>query len=249
MHKPEAPKITSLRVNRPTKSLRELSQDAVRQAILDLRFVPGERLIERTLCERLGVSRTVVREVLRYLEAEGLIEVTAHKGPIVARIRPDESEQIYELRALLEGAAAGECAKVATPSDLVELEAAIIEIEQARKLSDPIMSLRATAIFYEKMFRIAGKTIAFEIVKSLNVRINALRALTISTIGRQSSAAGEMRIIYDAITSGNSIQARKASERHVENAAKVARDIFQSGVNNEDFLTERLERMRIGKSA
>jgi DNA-binding GntR family transcriptional regulator len=236
----------SLRIERPNKSLRELAQDAVRQAILDLQFVPGERLVERTLCEQLGVSRTVVREVLRYLEAEGLIEVTPHKGPIVAPIRPDEAEQIYELRALLEGAAAGACAKMASPEDLAELEVAVRQIEQASESRDPMTSLRATAIFYEKMFRIAGKTIALEIVKSFNVRINALRALTISSEGRQSSAAHEMRVLYEAIASGDAARASKVSARHVQNAAKVARQILELAANDEDYLTGRLESVRNG---
>lgn len=239
----------SLRIARPKKSLRELAQDAVRQAILDLQFVPGQRLVERSLCEQLGVSRTVVREVLRYLEAEGLIEVTPHKGPIVARIRADEAEQIYELRALLEGAAAGACARVAKTEDLAELERAIEQIEHAGKSADPLMSLRATAVFYDKMFSTAGKTIALEIVKSFNVRINALRALTISSKGRQSSAAQEMRILYQAIASRDADGATKASERHVHNAAEVARQILKLEGNDDNFLTERLERVRSGVAA
>lgn len=239
----------SLRIDRPKKSLRELAQDAVRQAILELQFVPGERLVERTLCERLGVSRTVVREVLRYLEAEGLVEVSPHKGPIVARLRPDEAEQIYELRALLEGIAAAACAKMAKAQDLAEMETAALEIERASTTQDPVLSLRATSTFYESMFRTAGKTIAFEIVKSFHLRINALRALTITSEGRQSSAAQEIRTLYEAIASGNSELAAKVSARHVENAAEVARAILRQAADDEDFLTSRLEKLRSGLAA
>jgi DNA-binding GntR family transcriptional regulator len=130
--------------------------------------------------------------------------------------------------------------------DLAELEQAVDQIEHASKSADPLMSLRATAIFYDKMFSTAGKTIALEIVKSFNVRINALRALTISTKGRQQSAAQEMRLLYQAIASRDAEGATKASERHVHNAAEVARHVLKHESDNEDFLTERLERVRNG---
>src|SRR5438067_10611348 len=91
-----------LRVDRTTKSLRELTLEKLRDAILDFRFQPGERLVERTLCDRLGVSRTVVREVLRHLEAEGLVETIQNQGPAVTRPDPASAAQVYEIRALLE---------------------------------------------------------------------------------------------------------------------------------------------------
>ncbi|WP_163535827.1 GntR family transcriptional regulator, partial [Klebsiella pneumoniae] len=63
-----------MRVDRSAKTLRELTLEKMREAIVSLRFRPGDRLVERDLCEQLGVSRTVVREVLRHLEAEGIVQ-------------------------------------------------------------------------------------------------------------------------------------------------------------------------------
>src|SRR4029079_6883226 len=104
-----------MRVDRSARTLRELTLEKLRDAILDFRFQPGERLVERTLCDRLGVSRTVVREVLRHLEAEGLVEIIARQGPIVARLDPEQVAEIYELRGLLEANAARACAEQSTP--------------------------------------------------------------------------------------------------------------------------------------
>ena len=64
----------ALLIDRPAKTLRQLALEKMREAILTMKFRPGERLVERALCERLGVSRSVVREVLRHLESEGLVE-------------------------------------------------------------------------------------------------------------------------------------------------------------------------------
>src|SRR3954470_1766498 len=95
--------LPSLKIDRSAKTLRELSLEKMRAAILAGHFKPGERLVERSLCEQLDVSRSIVREVLRHLEAEGLVESIAHQGPVVATLSVDQAAQVYEIRALLEG--------------------------------------------------------------------------------------------------------------------------------------------------
>jgi GntR family transcriptional regulator, trigonelline degradation regulator len=210
----------------PKKSLRELAQEAVRQAILDLRFRPGERLIERTLCSELGVSRTVVREVLRFLEAEGLIEISPSRGPVVATIKPAEVDQIYELRSLLEGLAAAECARLASPVDIEVLEDAIQGLRTASTNADPRLSLRAANKFYQHLFAVSRKSVASAVVEGLNLRINALRTMTITSAGRQKVALKEMERIFTAISDGDAKAARLAAVDHVEAAAAVARRLL-----------------------
>lgn len=214
-----------LRIDRPKKSLRELVQDALREAILDLRFAPGERLVERNLCAQLGVSRTVVREVLRFLEAEGFVEITP-TGPAVRTIRPEEAEEVYEIRALLEGMAAAACAERATPEDLQTLEKAMSELLLARATDDARLSLKATNRFYQIVFSASGKMVAWNVVESLYVRINALRAMTIRTTTRQDIGVLEMQAIYDAIIARDPERARRAAVEHVLQAAATARRVL-----------------------
>ncbi|MGE3625836.1 MAG: GntR family transcriptional regulator, partial [Hyphomicrobiales bacterium] len=78
----------------------------LRDAILSGHFQPGERLVESALCEMANVSRSSIREALRRLEAEKLIVIVPNKGPSVANITWEEAEDIYQVRALLEGGAA-----------------------------------------------------------------------------------------------------------------------------------------------
>ena len=75
-----------LRIAHPPTTLRELAVERLRQAIISGRFPGGARLVERTLCDQLGVSRSVVREAIRYLEAEGLVETLPRSGPVVAKL-------------------------------------------------------------------------------------------------------------------------------------------------------------------
>src|ERR1700733_13856438 len=136
--------LEDMRVERPGRTLRELTLEKMRDAILEGRFKPGERLVERTLCDRLGVSRTVVREVLRHLEAEGLVENPPQQGPAVARPDPAKAAQIYEIRGLLEGEAARAYARISTPDGVARLAACIDRNEAAFAGNNARLVLKGT---------------------------------------------------------------------------------------------------------
>lgn len=211
-----------LRVDRSRKTLRELVLEKMRDGILNFQFRPGERLVERTLCDRLGVSRTVVREVLRHLETEGLVETIPHYGPVVARPDPTKAAQIYEIRGLLEAEAARVCAERAKPEDVATLRSAIDRNESAFARGDTREVLKGTTEFYEALFSCAGKDVAWEAVKGLNARINQLRSMTVSTPGRGPIAIKEMRRILTAIEAGNGKAAHAASLAHIAAVAALA---------------------------
>lgn len=216
----------SLRIQRTTTTLRQLALEKMRDAILRFRFRPGDRLIERDLCERLGVSRSVVREVLRHLEAEGLVETIPHQGPVVARFDPAKVEQIYEIRALLEAMAASACAERADAAAAERLDRAIDAIDQAFQGGDPPEILEATTAFYDELFRCSGKVVAWEVVRSLNARINHLRGMTITSTDRRNAAIPEMRRIQQAIAAGDPDAAATAARDHVHKAAEIAREFL-----------------------
>ena len=211
-----------LKIDRNTKTLRELALEKMRDAILGRHFQPGDRLVERALCEQLGVSRTVVREVLRHLETEGLVETLPHQGPIVARLEPEQAAQIYELRAALEALAARACALRASAEDLDRLAAAIARIERGFEAGELRAVLDATTDFYRTMFLSAGKTVAWTIVQSLNARINHLRMATLGSAGREATGPVEMRRIVDAIRARDAEAAEAACLDHVNQAAHIA---------------------------
>lgn len=216
-----------MRVDRSAKTLRELTLEKMREAIVSLRFRPGDRLVERDLCEQLGVSRTVVREVLRHLEAEGIVQTQGHRGPVVAKATPAEARQIYEIRGMLEGSAARACAEAADPRTIKRLEAALAGIRKAYAGKAPAAVVTATTAFYEALFEGAGQTVAWGIVSSLNSRINHLRALTISTPGRDQDGPAQMVKILDAIKQKNGAAAFQACLDHVTRASALAQEILQ----------------------
>jgi GntR family transcriptional regulator, trigonelline degradation regulator len=213
---------TELRVDRSAKTLRELTVERLRDAILNFQFEAGERLVERSLCEKLGVSRTVVREALRHLEAEGLVETLPQQGPAVAKPDISEAAQVYEIRALLEAEAARTAAQMADTSDIARLTAANTAIQAAFADGTTRDVLKATTDFYELLFTIAGKSVAWQLVQGLNARINYLRAMTISRPNRAADANAEMTRIIEAIARRDGKAAAKASFDHIEKVKRLA---------------------------
>jgi GntR family transcriptional regulator, trigonelline degradation regulator len=219
----------SLRIERTAKTLRALTLEKLRRAILTQHFKPGARLIERTLCAELGVSRTVVREALRHLEAEGLVESIPQQGPVVARVDTASAAQIYELRAVLEALAARASAELASEAELERMSQSLDRIEDGYAKSDLSAVLEATTAFYETMFLSGRKTIAWTFVQSLNARITTLRAFTISSGGRNLQGPVEMRRILDALKRRDAAAAETACLDHVRTAGKIALDLLGTG--------------------
>jgi DNA-binding GntR family transcriptional regulator len=214
-------------VDRSAKTLRELALDKLREAIATQRYRPGERLVERDLCEQLGVSRTVVREALRYLEAEGLVQSQGQRGPVVARPTISETRQIYEIRGALESLAARACAESRDPTIADELDAILVRLRRAYRKASASDVLTETTNFYRTMFLHADKAVAWTIISSLHSRINHLRALTIQTPGRSKSGPAQMQDVVDAIRRGDGDGAAKACLAHVEAASALANTLIR----------------------
>lgn len=215
-----------LTVDRSAKTLRELTLEKMRAAIYAQRFQPGDRLVERDLCEQLGVSRTIVREVLRHLETEGLVTTQQARGPMVARTTAEDALQIYEIRGALEGIAARACAERRTPEMIASLNGCLDGIKAGYAAGDMAGVLAATTEFYRTLFQFAGKEIAWGIVSSLTVRINHLRSMTIKTQGRSTQGPVQMQRILDAIAAGDGDAANTAALQHVKSASAIAQRLL-----------------------
>lgn len=218
----------SLRIERPPVTLREMVLERMLAAIISGHFRSGERLVERKLCDELGVSRTVVRETIRYLEAEGLVETLPRKGPIVARMDWPLARQIYDIRMLLETSAAAACAQKATPELKAHLKTALADLDAAYAKGDTGILIAATTRFYKAIFEEAGQLVAWEIVQRLNSRISRLRAMTLGTTDRHISGAARMRMIFEAIADNDPEAASEAVRAHLSEASEIARRLLEA---------------------
>jgi GntR family transcriptional regulator, trigonelline degradation regulator len=170
--------LPELRIARDLPTLRDLTTDKLREAIMAQRFKPGQHLVERDLCEQTGVSRSSVREALRHLEAEGLVERRGNRGLFVASITPDEARQIYEVRAAIEPEMARLFAARATEDDLAALSATLTALEHASRSRVIADYVRALDAFFDTLIGGTRNEVAVRIVRTLRARISYLRGIT-----------------------------------------------------------------------
>lgn len=208
------------------QSVQSQTVEKLREAIVSGVFKPGQKLVEADLREQLGVSRGSVREALRRLEAEKLIRSIPNRGPFVADIDLAEAEQIYHVRAMLEGEACYLYASRADAQGIKTLREALSDFDRAVKSGDAIERLATTARFYDAILAGCGNEVIAEILRGLLARINFLRARSMATAGRARHSAAELRQILTAIEAHDPRSARAAAVAHVNKACEAARSSF-----------------------
>jgi GntR family transcriptional regulator, trigonelline degradation regulator len=211
----------SLRVERAPAPIRSRVLDNLRQAILDRKLAPGQRLIERELVELTGVSRTSIREALRELAAEGLVTTIPNKGTIVAQVSVEEARQLYQVRAVLEGLAGRLFVENATDAQRRALATSFRAVERAAS-KDSSVWLAAKDKFYDVLFEGGGNEALRAISSQLHARINLLRSLSLTRPGRAAEAVAELADIVAAVAANDAEAAAKACSRHVDNAGEAA---------------------------
>jgi DNA-binding GntR family transcriptional regulator len=209
----------SMRVERTPAPVRAQLVDNLRQAILDHRFTPGQRLIERELVELTGVSRTSVREALRELAAEGLVQTIPNRGVVVATLEADEARQLYQVRGVLEGLAGRLFVENASEPQRRALRKQMAVIERLATRGQSI--LQAKDHFYEVLFAGGGNVALHQTASGLHARVRALRSLSLSVPGRTDESLRELREIMAAIEAGDAERASQACQQHVARAGEV----------------------------
>jgi DNA-binding GntR family transcriptional regulator len=207
------------RVSRVAAPVREQVLDLLRQEITEMRLRPGQRLVERELIERIGVSRTTIREALRQLAAEGLVTTIPQKGAIVAVPSAKEAAEVYEVRALLEGVVAREFALNASDEQVAALRRAFVDVEGSQDAVEDGSFLAAKNRFYEILFEGAGNTTIRALLQGLQARIAVLRATTVAAPGRPRVSVSEIGAIVEAIDRRDPDAAAAATSHHIRQAA------------------------------
>lgn len=215
-----------IRVNGAATPLRDRVVEQLRTAIHEQVFPQGSRLVERQLCEMLGVSRTPVREALRQLEAEGLVVTIPHRGPSVAVLDGAIVRSIFEVRAMLEALAGRLFVERATDRDRSRLASSFVHLEQAWTDEDIRALLYATARFYDALFVGSGNEVIAATLRPLSGRIHLLRARSCAMPRRRPESIAEMRAILEAAQGRDPAAAYRACLTHVQMAARHVLDGF-----------------------
>lgn len=212
-----------LEITKLAAPLRQQVENVVRQAIVDGRFLPGQRIIERELTESLGVSRTLVREALRQLESEGLISVIPNRGVVVRELSAGEIEELYAIRAVLEGLAARSFAEKANAESLRALSEAQAEAIAAYESNDAESALQAKNRFYEILVSGAGSASLSAMLAALHSRIRQWRAIGMThpqrSPERSKEAMDGLKLIGTAIASRDAATAEAATRDEARRGA------------------------------
>ena len=177
----------------------------------------GDVLTESKLSEILEVSRTPIREALRRLEQEHIIEMTT-KGVVVIGISKEDIAMIYEIRVRIEGLAAKNAAEYASEEDIAEL-AEIISLQEfytQRGEADNIKN--ADSSFHKKIYQMSGNVTLSDTLTDLHKKVIKYRRASVSNKSRAQSSLEEHKRIFDAIVQRDGILAEALTLKHVDNA-------------------------------
>ncbi|MGP3533783.1 GntR family transcriptional regulator [Microbacterium sp. RD1] len=210
-------------IARHAAPLRQQVLTLLREEILAGQRAPGERLLESDLCGSYGVSRTVVREVLRQLESESLISVIPGRGPIVTVLSKRDIESLYEVRASLEGLAAALFARRASPDQTAALVAHLEAMESAYLRGNLATREESKSTFYRILLEGADNDVLTADLAGIHTRIGLFRRYAFLDDARVAESFDELRgIVSAAAVDRDPVAARISAEHHIELAGRLA---------------------------
>lgn len=210
-------------LQREAAPLRAQLVGQLREQIIAGRYSAGDRLIEKNLEAEHGVSRTVVREALRQLESERLVEIVPNVGPRVRGLTYDEVVDLYQVRSALESAACQLAAQGASIAQVRGLRAAYHHLARFAARKNTVADMIAEKNrFYDALIEASGNPIIGEMLGNVQARIAQLRSITLASADRTPHMLAELKKVVDAIEAGDPAAAVAASQAHVESAGQIA---------------------------
>jgi len=209
------------------KSLHEEVGRRIREMIRTGALNKGDRLLEKELCATLGISRTPLREALRSLAAEGLINIIPHRGAYVTKPSIQEIREMFEVMSLLEGYCAGKAAEY-MPSDYLEtLENLHKDLERHYQKRDAKSYLAVNHQLHRTVQEAAGNKILCEMIDSLRDKVLLYRHRQLYLPNRFDASIHEHRELIEAFRNHDPRKAEEAMKGHLMNQYKVLETLYE----------------------
>jgi DNA-binding GntR family transcriptional regulator len=199
--------------------MRERIHERLRTAILAGEIAAGTPMIEAEVAERLGASRTPVREALRRLEAEGLLEPRGGRGTVVRSVSLDEVNCVFEIREALEPLAARRAARRAQAEDVARLREIVERMREA--IGDPAAMEKHDTAFHDAILRLADGDRLKRMLTDLREELIVWRFRSLASGARRAETVAEHARIVDAIEAGDETAASSASVDHVRRSREA----------------------------
>ncbi len=199
----------------------------LRSSIFTFQFKPGDQINESKLIKELGISRSPIREAIRVLEGEGLIERIARKGVFVKKITLKEVKNIFSIRAVLEALAAEQAAPNFTDKDLLYLERIFTKMKQAVSKINYKSYMKLNFEFHQSFRRIADNRNLEKLIENLGRQSSGFLFTTVSLSDSLDASLNEHKKILDAFFKKDPNLAAKMVKEHVTKGGKRAQKFFK----------------------
>ena len=209
--------------------------ELLRERIQTAQLSPGESINERRLSEWLGVSRTPIREAIRRLAGDGLIEIVPHVGTSVALVDPKRVYEFCQIRVSLEAAAAAEATKHFTPAIGKQLDRMIEEQDETIDTGDAVRNIEIDTEFHQLIQKTSGFSTMAEILQRVMGEIIRARHLSIKLPGRLRDPIAEHRAIVAGLRSGDPGRAASAMKNHLDLSISSIMRVMET---NPEFLAK-----------
>ncbi|MDP3513861.1 MAG: GntR family transcriptional regulator [Sulfuritalea sp.] len=211
------------RVNR--SSLSQQAIDLLREQIYDHRLMPGQRLDEAVLAEQLGISRTPLREALKVLSAEGLVDLQPHRGCFVTELTLRDLEEIFPIMATLEGRVAHEVAAKRTAAQLKALDALHEKLEKHAAAGDVNRYYETNYVFHDQLQECAGNRWLQIVIGDLRKLLKLSRHHSLRLEGRLSASLAEHRALMQALHRQDADAAEQVMRGHLLAQLEALREL------------------------
>ncbi len=216
-------------------SLRESVYSKIKKRILIGEMKPGTRIVEVTLAESLGVSRTPVREAIRQLEKEGMVTVIEpRRGSYVSDVSVKDMVDILEVRGELEALAAALASERATEEEIMEMERISGLYREAIYDNDTENIIKYDELFHKKIVGASGNKSLIAVSETIQDMALRFRYLYYDDFSRYENMPSEHRHILDAIRSKDMNKAKEVAVSHVANLKEFVKEEGEHGFRKEE---------------
>jgi DNA-binding GntR family transcriptional regulator len=208
----------------PRRSLHDELASQLRDMLVRGELKAGSKVPEQALCTRFGVSRTPLREALKVLANEGLLILAPNRGAIVARISPEEVDELFPIMGAME-ALAGEiaCAR-ATQEDIDAIQAMHDEMVEHYRAGDAVGYLKLNRSIHEAFFEIAGNRSLTQLYQTLLVRIHAVRFIAQKSNKRWREAVEDHELMMAALKVRDGTRLAGVLRQHLHHKAQMVHE-------------------------
>ncbi|MBR2925043.1 MAG: GntR family transcriptional regulator [Clostridia bacterium] len=211
----------SLPPSTESKPIREIAYDTLKKAIITGEIPAGTRIVETDYADRMHISRTPLREALRKLERDGLVEYVLRRGVVVRAFTIADVNEIYTIRNALEMLTLPHIIENATPADIAELRQMLAELDVLDAAGDIEKLSPAARAFHSRLTSISGQRRILRVIEGQDEYIRRFSAVAIAKEDRRSAAHQEHHLLVDYVENKDLASFTALMEKHIERSKET----------------------------